>query len=226
VTETAERDSGKTVQRIEYSIGSRIFYSFVRALVRIIIVVLFRLKVRGLENEPKSGRVIFAANHIAVLDPPVVAVSVGRPLTFLAKKELFRIPIFSSVISALHATPVDRAGYSRGVLEKLRAILESDQGAVIFPEGTRQRDGKLGEGKIGVGMLAVWTQAPVIPVYLSGSNDLIGSLLFKHRIKVALGEPVIPPAVSGAAERKEAYQSVTDQVMERMAELKLEVDSA
>jgi len=187
-------------------------------------MVLFRLKVTGKEHEPNRGRVVFAANHISAWDPPVIGVSVGRQLTYLAKKELFRIPVFASMIRVAHAQPVDRKGYARGALEVMRAALEREEAVILFPEGTRQRDGKLGEGKIGVGMLAVWTGAPVIPVYVSGTASPRKALLWRTRFRVALGPAVDPPLVTTAQDRKQAYQTVTDEVMAEIARLKAVVD--
>lgn len=187
-------------------------------------MLVFRLKVTGKEHELREGRVIFAANHISAWDPPIIGSSVWRQLTYLAKKELFEIPVFSSVIRVVHARPVDRGGYARAALEVMRAALEREEGIILFPEGTRQKDGRLGEGKIGVGMLAVWTGAPVIPVYVSGSANIWKALTWRTRFRVALGPKVEPPHVTTAHERKQAYQTVTDQVMAEIARLKAMVD--
>jgi len=190
----------------------------------VLVRLLFRLKVTGKEHELRRGRVIYAANHISAWDPPVIGVSVRRQVTFLAKKELFDIPVFRTIIRTVHAQPVDRKGYSRGALEVMRAALERDEAIILFPEGTRQRDGKLGEGKIGVGMLSVWTQSPVIPVYVSGTASIGEALLWRTRFRVALGPAIEPPVVATASDRKQAYQTVTDQVMQEIARLKAAVD--
>ena len=213
----AERDA-------EYSLASHVLYVCGWAFVRAFMAVFFRLRVTGRGNEPHDGRAIYASNHISAWDPPVVGASVRRELMFLAKKELFEIPIFNRVIRAVHARPVDRRGYSRGALELLRARLERDGAVLMFPEGTRQRDGRLGEGKIGVGMLAVWTGAPVVPVYVCGTMRPLRALLFRSRFRVALGPAVRPPEASTPTERKQAYQAVTDQVMATIARLKADVE--
>lgn len=200
------------------------FYRAIWSLVRAVMVLFFRVKVTGRENERMSGRVIYASNHISALDPPVVGSSLKRQLMYLAKQELFRIPIFGSIIRALHARPVNRAGYTRGALDVMKTALEHDEGVLVFPEGTRQKDGKLGEGKVGVGMLAVWTGSPVVPVYVSGTASIWKALTWRCRFRVALGRIVEPPEATDPQERKHAYQSVTDAVMAEIARLKATVD--
>ena len=213
-----------TNQPSPYSFWSRVLYRIIWSIIRFFLVVAFRIKVSGRENERMHGRVIYASNHISALDPPVVGASLKRQLMYLAKQELFAIPIFGRIIRALHARPVNRAGYTRGALEVMKAALEKDEGVLVFPEGTRQKDGRLGEGKVGVGMLAVWTGAPVVPVYVSGTANVWKALSGRCRFRVALGRVVEPPDVSDPQERKRAYQTVTDAVMAEIARLKAEVD--
>ena len=217
MSDGAQRDA-------EYSLASHVLYVCAWPVVRAVMVILFRLKITGREHQPRRGRVIYASNHISAWDPPVVGASVRRNLMFLAKKELFSIPVFGAVIRAVHARPVDRGGYSRAVLELMRARLERDGAVLMFPEGTRRRDGKLGEGKIGVGMLAVLTGAPVVPVYVCGTTHPLRALLFRSRFRVALGPVVRPPNASTPSDRKQAYQAVTDEVMATISRLKAEID--
>lgn len=209
---------------IRYSLAARTLYWCCWTLLLIIVRVAFRLHARGTHQQIKHGRAIYASNHIAWVDPVVAGITIYRELSFLAKKELFDIPVLRHLFAGLHAHPVDRTGYSRGVLDMFKALLENDHAIFIFPEGSRQKSGKLGEGKIGVGMLSVWTHAPVIPIFVWGTDSMLKALLFQHRFKVAMGEPVYPPEVTNAQERKEAYQHVTNEVMARIAALKAEVE--
>jgi 1-acyl-sn-glycerol-3-phosphate acyltransferase len=186
--------------------------------------LLARTECKGSENDIDEGRVIYAINHISGMDPPFVAAHVRRQLTFMAKKELLQIPIAGWLLKVFHALPVDRGGYSRTILDLMRKRLELEDAVLIFPEGTRQRDGKLGEGKIGVGMLSVWTRSPVIPVYVSGTNRVKDALMFRSRFRIAIGVPVYPPEANRPDERRSAYQSVTDSVMAEIARLKAVTD--
>ncbi len=223
---STEREPVRSTERepVRYSVASWVVHWLAKMFIRSAATVVCRLKVTGRENEPRSGPAIYASNHIAALDPPVVGCSVKRLLTYLAKKELFDIPVLGWIIRFVHSTPVDRGGYTRGVLEIFRTLLDSGQAVILFPEGTRQRDGKLGEGKIGVGMLSVWTGAPVVPVFVTGTDALWRSLTFRRRFRVAIGEPLYPPEAETPAERKQAYQNVADEVMKRIAALKAEVE--
>jgi 1-acyl-sn-glycerol-3-phosphate acyltransferase len=132
--------------------------------------LLFRLRAEGAEHVPAEGAVLIASNHASLLDPPLVGVSTTRELTFLAKAELFDIPLFGGVIWRLNARPVRREGSDPAALRTALRVLGEGRALLIFPEGTRSRDGQLGPGKPGAGMLAVLSGAPVVPTYISGSG--------------------------------------------------------
>ena len=213
------------ITKANYPLYSRIAYVIAALLVRVFMQVFFRMKTTCFADKLPEGRVIFASNHISGWDPPVVGSAIPRQITTMAKKELMSIPVLGRIFHLVHVRPVDRAGYSRGVLDLLRNTLENDDAVFLFPEGTRQRDGKLGRGKIGVGMLSVWTNAPVVPTYVSGTRNVMKAFTFRGRFRVAFGKPVYPPKVDSPAERKQAYQTVTDAVMAEIARLKEIVDN-
>jgi len=213
-----------SISKASYPFFSRWAYVALALTGRVLMKLLTRSALTGSENDLDEGRVIYAVNHISAMDPPFVASNVRRQLTFMAKKELLRIPVFGWLLSVFHTLPVDRGGYSRTILDLLRRRLELNDAVLIFPEGTRQRDGNLGEGKIGVGMLSVWTRSPVVPVYVSGTDNVLKALMFRTRFKIAIGVPIYPPEVSRPDERRKAYQEVTDSVMAGIARLKAETD--
>ncbi len=132
--------------------------------------ILFGLEARGREAIPRRGPVLLVANHSSYLDSPVVGSVSPRPLSFLAKAELFEIPLFGWLIARLNARPLRREGSDAAALRTALRILEENQALLIFPEGTRGDEGILRSPKAGAGMLAVLSGAPVVPVLVEGSG--------------------------------------------------------
>ncbi len=127
-------------------------------------------RVFGYENIPLKGRFIFAPNHVSHLDPPLVSSCSPRRPHVMAKLELFKNPILNKYFRGLGAFPVDRGKADRKAIRHAIKMLESDAPLLIFPEGTRSKTGELGEAEIGLGMIAHATKAPIIPVYLKGTD--------------------------------------------------------
>lgn len=163
-----------------------IFYYFCKFFLYIFFKIFGRLKVNGIKNIPKKGRVILASNHISFLDPPVIGVSANRILYALAKKELFEIPVLGWIIKHLNGIPLNREEHDIKAFKTVHRLLEKDNAILIFPEGTRVRKKDFGEPKQGVGMLACKTNSPVIPVYVENTEKF---LCFK-KIKVCFGQPI------------------------------------
>ncbi|GAB4318681.1 MAG: lysophospholipid acyltransferase family protein [Candidatus Sumerlaeia bacterium] len=124
-------------------------------------------RARGAHFVPRSGPVIFAPNHQTYYDPPLVACFTSRLLTYFAKDYLFRVPVLKQLITALGAFPV-KPGSLRSSFETARRILEHGGALVMFPEGTRTRDGRIGPLQDGVARLALLTGAAIVPVSLFG----------------------------------------------------------
>src|SRR5262245_9016488 len=124
------------------------------------------LEVHGPQHVPATGPVLLVSNHVSVLDPPIVGGASPRELFFLAKEELFQVPLLGRFIHALNARPVKRDGSDSRALKATLRLLGENRAILLFPEGTRGVEGRLGEGKPGAGMLAVMSGAPVVPVYV------------------------------------------------------------
>jgi len=198
------------------------FYRFIRYLVLSVFKIFLRLKVEGQRNVPQEGGVILASNHCSFLDPPLVSVASRRPLHFLAKKELFEHWGFGRLIAALHAFPVSR-GFGRKAIEQVLQMLKAERMVLLFPEGTRQKDGTLGQAKAGVGMIALKSGKPIVPVWVSGSHHAWRAFVGLRRIRVCFGKPIRPEEFHTAEIARQRYQCIGDQVMEeigRMAEQK------
>lgn len=132
-----------------------------------------RYRVTGRGNLPRSGPVLLAPNHIADVDPPVVMLSACRPLWFMAKRELFEMPVLGKFISFAQAFPVERGGADRVALKRAETLLKAGQGVVVFPEGRLSENGELQPLLPGVALLALRAGVPVVPVGLWGTNAIL-----------------------------------------------------
>ena len=181
-------------------------------------------EVRGREHVPPSGGVIVASNHISFWDPPLVGTAAIRELHFLAKEELFRPPVLGSLIRSYNAIPIRRGVADLSGLNKAMDVLRAGHALIMFPEGTRNRSGELRSARPGVGMLAVATDARVVPAYISGS-DRPGKWLFRRgSLRVSFGPSRTWRELAGPEADLEPgralYTSVGDGVMREIAALR------
>lgn len=177
-------------------------YRYGRFACRIFFKAFYRVEAFGQANVPGEGAVILCSNHISTLDPPMVGTPLTRKVHFMAKAELFKIPLFGKLIANLGAFPVKRGGVSK---ESIRHALELlGQGGVlgIFPEGTRGG----GMGKKGAASLAMRSGATVIPVAIIGSYKLFG------KMKVIYGKPV-DLSEARAASGSDSLEQATEHIM-------------
>ncbi len=197
-----------------YKVAKVIFYIFCK--------IYFRLEVKGADNVPKKGGVLVASNHSSFLDPVIVGVGIFRPTYYLTKQSLFDIPILGLLIRSLHTIPVRREQVSISTFKELIKSLHSKKVIILFPEGTRSTDGKLGQGKLGVGMLALKTGVPIVPVYIDGAVNAFpkhGKWIYPKKIRVVFGKPIMPNSRDVAMQRL-YYQKISTQVMESINSLK------
>ncbi|OLF19400.1 lysophospholipid acyltransferase family protein [Actinophytocola xanthii] len=194
-------------------------------LVRYVLAPAARLAYRpavvGLENVPADGPVILASNHRAVLDTAVISLVVRRRVQFLGKAEYFTQPGFrgramAAFVGGLGYVPVERGNAHAGLaaLNAGQKVLNAGGAFAIYPEGTRSLDGRLYRGHTGVAVLAFSTGAPVVPVALTGTENLLprGARIPRPaRITARFGEPL---DFSGWTEHNlRARRAVTDEVM-------------
>jgi len=176
------------------------------------------LRVDGAENLPSVGGVLIASTHTATLDPVILGCAFSRPLTFMAKEELFRIPPIAAFLRALGAFPVRRGAPDRRALRKALHLLRLGRCVVIFPEGTRNPTPILRPPELGVAMLAAWSQSPVVPVAIIGSERLMPKGCYVPRptpLRVRVGRPL---RFAGDG-RRDALEDFAWQVMGALAEL-------
>lgn len=144
-----------------------------------------RLRVTGRENIPAEGPVLVVSNHVSELDPPTLGVSgLPRKTYYMAKKELFGIPVLGRAVYRLGAFPVDRGGADRRALRLAREVLRRGDLLLMFPEGTRHVDGRLRPGLPGAGSLGLEPGVTVVPAAIWGTQRWLGPA------RVAFGPPI------------------------------------
>jgi glycerol-3-phosphate dehydrogenase (NAD(P)+) len=171
-------------------------YVLARCVLVPFFLLYFRLTRTGREHARVKGGLIVAANHRSFLDPFVIGASLpwGRPMNYLAKQELFRNPLQAWFLSRLGAFPIRRGASDAESMETARLIVERGGTVCIFPEGTRQRRGTLGEPKRGVGRLALQTGAPIVPVAVIGTEEVRrGWRIRPRKCRVRLGRAMTFP---------------------------------
>ena len=164
------------------------FYDLSKVIVRSMVQTVWRARVFGTENVPVDGPLIVACNHVSYFDPPVLGCLCPRRISYMAKKELFSVPVLGSVIRALGAYSVDRRGSATSAIRRSLQVLESGGAIGIFPEGTRNASGTVAP-QTGVALLAALGQVPVVPACIRGTDRA----LRLARIDVAFGAPLQPP---------------------------------
>lgn len=164
-----------------------IFFKCLFGLVKGIYYGLYNLRVEGRENLPDKSGFIIASNHRSYADPPLIAVTAGcAKYSFVAKAELFRFPFFGWLIKKLGAFPVVRGKGDMKVISDSVERINQGRNLVIFPEGTRSKDGKVGRGKTGVALIAASSGATVIPAGIVYD----GKLRFRSKVTVKFGKPI------------------------------------
>jgi 1-acyl-sn-glycerol-3-phosphate acyltransferase len=180
------------------------------------------LKCVGTENIPETGGVILAPNHISLVDPPAVGCKLKRPVRYMAKEELFKVPILGPWMRAAGTFPVRRGSADRKAIRHAIDLLQSGEVVCIFPEGTRSPDGKLQEPELGIGLIALKSRAPIVPAAVIGSDDVLpahSKRLHRHPITVVFGKPLTFPDLYEQKESRESMEQIGQAVMAAIADL-------
>jgi 1-acyl-sn-glycerol-3-phosphate acyltransferase len=199
-------------RRDETGLGSPAFYDFAKVAVRTMARTIWRARVYGTSNVPRDGALIVACNHVSYFDPPLLGCLCPRRISYMAKKELFAIPVLGTVIRALGAYAVDREGSATAAIKRSLAVLETGGVVGIFPEGRRNPGGTFAP-QTGVALLSALGQVPVVPACIRGTDRA----LRLAQINVAFGAPLNPPA--GRKATREDLAKFTTEIMKAIEAL-------
>jgi 1-acyl-sn-glycerol-3-phosphate acyltransferase len=195
-------------------------------LVGIVFTFWLRYRARGAERVAPAGGGLLLANHSSFLDSLLVGLPLRRPVSFLARDTLFRVPVVGWMLRHTYVMPLSRdTGGAAGIRETLRRLEEGFL-VGIFPEGTRSTDGSLGTFKPGFAALVRRTDLPIYPVGIAGANRALGrgSLFLKpRRVRVVFGEPLALETIAALRQRGREDELI-EAVRARIAECQQEAE--
>jgi 1-acyl-sn-glycerol-3-phosphate acyltransferase len=201
----------------------RLYRELILLIVRALTVVYCRrYEVAGREHVPRAGGLIVVSNHLNNADPPMIARAIGRPVVFMAKYEMLRVPVAGLLFRAWGAFPVRRGEADLGALRAASDVVRRGEALMMFPEGTRSRTGGLGKGHPGTALIALRTGAPVLPVAITGTESIRWPAFFLRprgvrHVRVVIGEPF--RLERGARVDTAAVERATVEIMRRIAAL-------
>ncbi|HHX68715.1 MAG: lysophospholipid acyltransferase family protein [Miniphocaeibacter sp.] len=177
-------------------------YWFFRNILWVLLRIIFRIEIHGKENMNTNGKLIICSNHISLLDPLILAITYNRQIHFMAKKELFEIPIVGKLFYKVGAFPVDRKKADLKSIKQSLKILKEDKVLGIFPEGTRVKTIDTNNVKDGIGMMANRANADILPVHIETNYKLF------RKVKVSY-KPVVKIDTFSEIPKEEKNRTIT-----------------
>ncbi|MBI4779893.1 MAG: 1-acyl-sn-glycerol-3-phosphate acyltransferase [Oscillatoriophycideae cyanobacterium NC_groundwater_1537_Pr4_S-0.65um_50_18] len=190
-------------------ISLALYHLFKWAVVSPVLHTYLRGRIYGVEHVPRTGALIVVANHASDFDPPIVSNCVGRPVSYMAKEELFQVPVLSQAIRLYGAYPVKRGAADRSAIRAALQQLEEGWAVGIFLQGTRTADARISDPKLGAALIAAKAQVSLLPVSLWGTQAILsqGSKLpHAAPVTVRIGELIAPPASTNRADLEAVTQ--------------------
>lgn len=188
--------------------------------------VVLRMRVEGISNVPKSGGLLVLSNHLHNADPVLICIASPRPVHFMAKQELMKIPVIGRVIRFAGAFAVDRGRADRAAIRRAIATLDQGIAVGVFPEGTRSRSQQIEKVLAGAGLIALKGESPIVPLAITGSERLPfnGSKSVSRNVSrarrgvtIRFGEPfTLPATVNG---KRTTPDMAIDLIMRKIAEM-------
>ena len=199
---------------LTYSIAQRFSFIYFK--------VFHDFKVIGLHNIPSQGPFILASNHSSFLDPPALGCKLNRNLHYFARDSLFIGPL-GFLITRLNSIPVNRGQLDLTTLRSTLKVLKNGDPLLVFPEGTRSPDGKLGEPKKGLGLLVLKSKCPVLPARIRGSHEILGKGKLIPRVGrkllISYGSLISFDSFSSMSDESAKYELVSQFVMKEIDKL-------
>lgn len=196
----------------EPRISLALYHLFKWSVVSPVLHVYLRGRIYGAENVPRQGPLVVVSNHASDFDPPILSSSMRRPVAFMAKEELFRVPVLGRAIQLYGAYPVKRGSADRSAIRAAIASLQDGWAAGVFLQGTRTPDGRIPNPKLGAAMIAAKMQAPLLPVSLWGTQAILrkGSPIPRPvPVTVRIGQLILPPRSTEREELESVTQACT-----------------
>ncbi|HEV2073530.1 MAG TPA: lysophospholipid acyltransferase family protein [Thermomicrobiales bacterium] len=191
--------------------------------------ILVRLDVQGARNVPKGDGCIIVSNHLHNLDPVLISIACPRPLHYMAKIELMRVPVIGRILRWVGAFPINRGKMDRPAIKRAQATLQQDIALGMFPEGTRSTAMKIQRVLPGAGLLALRDGVKIVPTAITGTERLPFNGIKQQRdhasmpdpghkgVRIVFGDPfVIPGEIDG---KRTGAAGATDHMMQRVAAL-------
>jgi 1-acyl-sn-glycerol-3-phosphate acyltransferase len=194
-------------------------------LSRLLAQIFFRFRIFHRERMIQTGPVILASNHQSYFDPPLAGNASDRAIYYLARRSLLNVPVLGWLLPKLNVIPVNQEGIDRSALKALIQVIKAGNGALVFPEGSRTLDGSLQPALPGIGLVIAKTRAPVVPMRIFGAHEVLprGKRRLHFRpITVVVGEPIHFSTAELESREKDAYQRLSQRVMDAIAALRLE----
>lgn len=179
-------------ERLHFSFRATPFRKFVVFLLGNIFKLFMKLEVQGAENLPSDGAVVLTANHVTNFDVIPMQLSIPRPIFFMGKASLFKIPLFEAAIRDLGAFPVYRGEKDEWALRHAARVLENGQVLGMFPEGTRSKGRGLSVAKTGSARLALDANCPIIPMAVVGTDNFFKHFPRRNHVTIKLLPSILP----------------------------------
>ena len=193
------------------------FYKFIHAVFAKPVAAIFRVKVTGYDKLPAGGYLL-CANHTSMLDVLILSLGTHRQIRYMAKKELFSIPLLKQLITALGAYPVNRAGADVASIKRTISLLNEGETVCIFPQGTRHAgvDPATTPVRSGIGMISWHAKATVVPAYIHTKGNRVR---FFRRTELIIGDPIPFESLEMTGSGTQQYTAATEKIFSRICSL-------